>query len=118
MWLSKMISKASPAAVAEKGSITISGTGDVEARASSSAQKLINYTPYGYCANVPVGEEVAVIPSSDGSIALGTACKSQSLESGEILITSKGGAIIMLKNNGSVIINSLEIDKNGVIHSG
>ena len=46
---------------------------------------------------------------------LGTAEDASSLESGEIRIASAGGAKIILKNDGTVIINSMIIGKDGVI---
>ena len=117
MWLSKMVSKNTSASRAQKGNITISGSADVEALATEGARKITAYTPYGYSSAAPVGEEVAVIPSDDGKIALGTKCKDAEIESGEVMITSLGGAKIILKNDGSVVINSTVIDKNGVIHN-
>lgn len=118
MWLSKRISKENADSRAQKGNVTISGSQQIEALSSSNARSLGTYTPYGYTSAAPIGEEVIVVPSSDGEIALGTRCKAEEIDSGEVMITSLGGAKILLKNDGSVIINSLVIDKNGVIQNG
>ena len=40
---------------------------------------------------------------------------SKRLAVGEIKISSKGGATIILRNDGSIELNSLVIDRNGVI---
>lgn len=118
MWLSKAISKGAADNRAQKGSVTISGLSSIEAQSVSNAKSLSAYAPYGYAASAPSGEEVIVLPSSDGEIALGTRAKDADIEAGEVAITSLGGAKIVLKNDGSVVINSLVIDRNGVIQNG
>ena len=118
MWLSKMIGKNTADNRAQKGSITISGSADVEAQYTAGAKSMQAYTPYGYTSAAPIGEEVAVVPSSDGEIAIGTRCKASELESGEVMISSLGGAKIILKNDGTVVINSMVINREGMINSG
>lgn len=117
MWLSKMLSRSDTSDKAEKGRVTLSGADGFEAGSSVTSRNINAYAPYGYNSLAPVGEEVILLPSSDGQVAMGTKNDSTSLESGEIKITSKGGAYIILKNDGSVIINSLKIDKNGVMNN-
>ena len=39
------------------------------------------------------------------------------LESGEVELRSLGGAYILLKNNGDVVINGLVINRQGVIEN-
>lgn len=118
MWLSKTIGKSIADNRAQKGSITISGSADLEAQYTAGAKNMESYTPYGYTSAAPIGEEVVVIPSSDGEIALGTRCKSSELQSGEVMISSLGGAKIILKNDGTVVINSTVIGREGVIGNG
>lgn len=118
MWLSKTINKNTSDSRAQRGNVTISGSAEIEAHTGGNTKSMDSYTPYGYICAAPVGEEVAVIPSSDGVIALGTKCKAGALKSGEVMLTSLGGATVYLKNDGSVVINSLVIDKNGVIVNG
>lgn len=115
MWLSKMISKNTFSETAEKGSVTFSDSSQWEASASAGVRNVNSYAPYGYQSAVPVGQEVILVPSSDGQVALGTKTDTSSLETGEIRICSLGGASIILKNDGSVVINSLVVDKDGVI---
>ena len=117
MWLSKMLSKGSHHQQAERGAVTVSDAAAPEASASLGARSAVSCMPYGYCSRAPVGEEVLVLPCADGNAVLGTAAKSTALASGEVQITSKGGACILLKNDGSVVINSLTIDKEGRIIS-
>jgi hypothetical protein len=115
MWLSEIMAKSQSSDKAEKGIVTLSSGGDLEIDSSVNSRSVNSYSPYGYTCATPVGEEVIVIPSSDGQATLGVKSDCSSLESGEVRIMSKGGACIILKNDGSVIINSLVIDKNGVI---
>lgn len=116
MWISKMISKSEKEQKAEKGCITLSNN-SVEAQGTVKSRNIDSFTPYGYQSVVPVGEEVMLLPSSDGQVMIGSRCADSSLKSGEVRISSLGGASIVLKNDGSVIINSLVINKNGVIQN-
>ena len=115
MWLSKVISKPRGETIAESGNVTIASADSIEASATVNCRNLPNYAPYGYTSVAPVGEEVVIVPSTRGQVALGTKAVPSQLQSGEVCISSKGGAKIILKNDGSVIINSLVINKNGVI---
>lgn len=118
MWLSKKIVKSNSDNVAESGTVTITSSNSIEANSTVNARNLPTYAPYGYNTVTPVGEQVILVPSSDGQVAVGSRCVENALESGEVCIKSKGGATVMLKNDGSVVINSLVIDKNGVINNG
>ncbi|MBR0412095.1 MAG: phage baseplate assembly protein [Eubacterium sp.] len=118
MWLSKTIGKSMTDSKAQKGSVTVSGSAALEAQYTAGAKNMEAYTPYGYTSAAPIGEEVVVLPSSDGEITLGTRCKASTLQSGEVMISSLGGAKILLKNDGTVVINSMVINREGVINNG
>ena len=88
----------------------------LEVGSSVNSRNVGSYMPYGYSTSVPSGEEVILVPSTDGQVALGTRVKDDSLEEGEIKISSKGGASIVLKNDGRVIINGTYIiNAQGVV---
>jgi phage gp45-like len=95
--------------------VTISSSQGIEAGATVNSRHINSYSPYGFESTPPVGEEVIIIPSSDGQVALGTKNAPSSLKSGEVRLSSVGGASIVLKNDGTIAINSLVIDKNGVV---
>lgn len=114
MWLSKMMKDSDYEDRAEIGSITLSGN-TLEAESSVSVRELTAYSPYGYSYIPPVGEEIMLLPSADGKAIIGSKLKMKKIKSGEIEISSKGGAKILLRNDGTVVINSLEISKEGVI---
>lgn len=117
MWLSKVISKTNDNAKAERGMVTISNDREIEIGASVLSRNVNSYAPYGYNAVAPAGEEVILVPSSDGQVALGTKVDVNCLENGEIKISSKGGASIVLKNDGTIMLNSMIINKEGVIQA-
>lgn len=76
--------------------------------------------PQGICVLPKEGDDVIVMPLENGEyIVLGTvynrSLEGGSLNRGEILIKSEGGAYIKLKNNGEVEINGMIIDTNGQI---
>ena len=117
MWMSKNISagKQSESERAEKGCVTMSST-QLEAGSTVINRGIESYAPYGYQCSMPVGEDVMIIPSDNGQAVIGVLSKlSRHLAVGEIKISSKGGATIILRNDGSIELNSLVIDRNGVI---
>lgn len=116
MWISKMISQSRQSPKAEKGSVTLSSN-SLETDGTVKTRNIDAYAPYGYQCRPPVGEEVMLLPSGDGQVMIGSKAVCENLQSGEIRLKSLGGASIILKNDGSVVINSLVIDKNGVINN-
>lgn len=114
MWLSRNF-KSTEQSAAETGVITLNKDDVTEANSSMPSRDAQCFSPYGYSARIPVGDEVLIVNGSSGSAVAGVKMNSGTLEQGEIEIRSLGGASILLKNDGSVVINSLVIDKNGNI---
>ena len=118
MWISKRLSERRSPAVSESGQITMTSNNRYEAASTVNARNIVAYQPYGYQACLPTGEETLLIPSADGLSAIGVKAKETALEAGEIMISSKGGASILLKNDGSVVINhTLVINREGEIEN-
>ncbi len=105
MWISRVLAKNHENEKAESGYVSMSFGGEIEAGATVNMRGMKSYSPYGYSCAVPVGEEVILVPSAEGQAVLGTRDSAFSLSQGEIEISSKGGAKILLKNDGRVIIN-------------
>lgn len=116
MWMSKQIASSPASQVAEKGKVTLSG-GQLEAGSTVTSRNIDSYAPYGFESQPPVDEDVIMMASNDGAVMLGTLNKAEDIESGEIKIFSKGGATILLKNNGDIVLNGLVIDSRGVIQN-
>lgn len=115
MWLSKNIGKGRENQSAENVKLTLNSSDETEASGSAKVRNISTYTPFGYACAVPSGEDVLLIPSCDGGAAVGTKNITSGLEPGEIRIQSAGGASLVLKNDGSVIINSLTVTPDGKI---
>ena len=114
MWISRKLAESGGSERAERGFVSMSSQGRLEAGSSVNSRDIESFAPYGYSANIPVGEEVILVPSSAGQVALGTKAAPRDIETGEIKIVSAGGASIHLKNDGSVVINgSFVIDSEG-----
>lgn len=115
MWISSKMKSKATKQFGEKGSVTLSKN-HLEAGATMSKRDMECYAPFGYQSKAPVGQEVMLIPSSTGQVVIGSLSDAKDLESGEIRICSQGGATILLKNDGTIMLNSLVIDRDGVIN--
>lgn len=114
MWISKRLRNAMTEPKAERGNVILSDSDGVEAGGTITTRNVHSYLPYGYNSTPPIGEEVMLLPSTDGQVLIGARATCD-IEGGEVIISSLGGAKIHLKNDGSIVLNSLVIDKNGVI---
>ncbi len=110
MWLMGYITNNSinsPSAV--KGNVNRNDVSEFAVNSSGEHKNLETCFPYGLVSVAPKGEKAVVLPLSDGEVGLGIIAKKQGLEEGEVMLYSKGGASIVLKNNGKVLINGEEI---------
>ena len=116
MWMSKRIVATSEKEFGEKGKVTLTDN-QLEAGATVTRRNIDSYAPYGYKSVPPVDEDVIMLESNDGAVVLGALSKDEDIESGEVKISSLGGAYIILKNNGDIVLNGLVIDSRGVIQN-
>lgn len=65
-------------------------------------------SPYGVVSVPNVGSKVVMTKVEDDFLLSGTLQDNTSLEPGELMLYSAGGASIVLKNNGKVLINGIE----------
>ena len=104
MWLMNYITKNSiTAPKAEKGGVKSSGN-TVSVDSSEEHREIKCCVPYGFASVVPVGESAVVLPLANGEVSLGVLAKNVELDEGEVMLSSKGGASIVLKNDGRVLI--------------
>ena len=116
MWISRQFSetgKASPEL--QTGKVTLNSGGELEAVSSGVERNIGIYAPYGYAFSLPQGCELLLSQSSGEQAAIGVSMSSHDLKTGEIRITSASGGYIYLKDDGSVVINGLEINRWGEI---
>lgn len=110
MWLLDYITdKAKGIQSAEKGKVNSANSSTVGVVASNQYGALKQVAPYGIFSVSPNGENAVVIPLKDTHLCLGTVCEDKQLQPGELLLFSKGGAEILLSNDGKVYINGKEI---------
>ncbi len=109
MWLLHYItnrSLAAPAAV--KGALSTGEAGGAAVTSFEEHKELAFCYPYGFVSAAPEGECAVVLPLRDGEAGLGVLHSGSGLEPGEVMLYSKGGASIVLKNDGRVLINGRE----------
>lgn len=115
MWISEQISKAGERTENQTGKSTLNSNGSVEITSTGVCRDVELYTPYGYSFSLPTGENVLLTRCDGAQAGLGVKLNCEDLVTGEIKITASSGAYIHLKDDGSVVINGLKINKNGVI---
>lgn len=70
----------------------------------------INYRP---CE----GDNILLMPVENSDVCVGVLCNSAGLASGELSLSSSGGANIHLKNDGSIVLNGLVITRDGKLQA-
>lgn len=93
------------------GDVTAFSMGNVAVNSSLEHRDVPVVAPYGIAYNPPVGETSVVLPLTKEQVCLGVVSKDKNLEEGELMLYSKGGATIVLKNDGSVVINGKVFEK-------
>ncbi|MBQ6626254.1 MAG: phage baseplate assembly protein [Ruminococcus sp.] len=89
----------------ECGDVTTSRDGVVGVNTALELRDVPVVTPYGVVSTPPAGEKTVVLPTKKGDVCLGVYSNASTLQPGELMLCSKGGASIVLKNDGSVLIN-------------
>jgi phage gp45-like len=105
MWLMSYITKNSlekPLAVRGRVSNGVEGTA---VNSSGEHKRLGLCQPYGIVSVPPDGHSTVVLPLEDGEVMLGVTDNAAKVNVGEVALFSQGGASIVLKNNGDVVIN-------------
>lgn len=106
MWLLDYVTKNSfSKADAACGNVTSADMGTVAISSSLEHRSLPVVAPFGIAYVPPVGESSVVLPLECSTACIGVIAPDKSLQPGELMLYSSGGASILLKNNGDVIIN-------------
>lgn len=111
MWVSRYLAENSfsdPKAAV--GEIASSASGESAVRASNEYFRLRSLAPYGISCLPPKGCDSVVIHTDRGDYLLSVMDQNVSLEAGELELRSSGGASIVLKNDGSVLINGRAVE--------
>lgn len=106
MWLSKQISNACKLIKnTQIGKITSTHDDTVTIQTSEEHREIKIAAPFGVISIPPTGAKAVVTPTEQGFIYTGVLSQPAELEPGELMLYSSGGANIVLKNNGQVLIN-------------
>lgn len=106
MWLSKQIAASETMSeVSFIGEVTVADSSKLTVQGQEEYRDIPMVVPFGI-AYVPIaGTKAAVTKLNGDYICFGTSATSQALEPGELMLYSAGGASIVLKNDGTVLIN-------------
>ena len=94
------------AAVSETGAAVAAGS----VVSSGEHKNLPICAPYGVLSIPPARERAVVLPLDDGEVSIGVLAAAENLSEGEVMLRSSGGASIVLKNDGTVLINGRVIE--------
>ena len=120
MWISKKLAEKNTQAQSnntEIGNLSIATNDIVAAISSCEKRGIAFYAPPGVEFLPTEGQKVLLISCGNQTGCVGVEMKkSSTLKAGEIRLFSQGGANILLKNDGSIVLNNaLTISKNGDI---
>ena len=112
MWLTSFMTKYGRGQKgAVEGCVTSSENSLVGLSSSSKHADVPLVAPWGVVSVPPVGCEAVAVETTQGVACVGVKNQGDtaSLEPGEIMLCSLGGACILLKNDGRVLINGKEL---------
>lgn len=115
MWISNKIASREKSKERKTASadVTMVSGENIVVQNSNEYRDIKIVSPRGV-AYMPVqGDKTVVIPVGDENICIGAINESAGLEAGELMFYSLGGAKIILKNNGEVVINNTTIPAIG-----
>ena len=111
MWLTSFLNKEKTITPATKGSVTASESKSLQVDASTQHSDVAVVAPYGIAYVPPIGEGAVVVPFDGGEACVGVIADAPlKLNRGELMLYSQGGASILLKNDGSVLINGKKVE--------
>ncbi len=111
MWINEYVSGRSfQKEGAAAGEVRSAGQGSVSVSGTREYHGLPLIAPAGIAYMPAVGTQTVVVPCEGGAVCMGViAPPPESLEAGELMLYSAGGARIVLKNDGKVLINGREV---------
>lgn len=93
---------------AEFAEIAICKDGKVNTKGAVPTVSANVIAPYGVAFAVPNGEKAVMLPVGSTTVCLGVVQQANNLQQGEVMLYSSGGASVILKNDGRVLINGKE----------
>ncbi len=107
MWMARKIMASRPGeGTLQLGTVTRTGESWVAVQGEGDYYDIPLSAPWGMASMPPEGSQAMLIPGGqEGGVCLGTVMQADGLQPGEIRMRSSGGAEILLRNNGDVVIN-------------
>ncbi len=110
MWLLKNLSKnKTHEKINDKGEVINLGASGINIKATQNYADVPVVAPFGIAYKPPENEEIIIMPLHNSCVSIGSVCDTSNLESGEIKLFSKGGASLILKNDGRILANGIDI---------
>lgn len=111
MWIPKALTENEKQRGAKTASVIFSSNGKTAVSGAESFDNIQKIVPYGLEYVPPVGTTAVVIPVGNSQYFTGVVCQNTAeLQPGELALYSSGGAKIVLKNDGTVVINGQVFD--------
>ena len=112
MWISRYVTENSFAKDSPSVGVVCATAGDkVAVSATNEHLSLPVALPYGIAYAPPVGSRSVVLPTEAGNVCIGVLAQARDdLLPGELMLYSAGGASIVLKNDGRVLINGRAVE--------
>lgn len=107
MWLTKKLGQEIAVKQAVTGTVT-AADGGLKIQAETEYRNSESVCPYGFYSVPPAGSKAVLLENLLLGVLTG---EGKELQPGEICIRAKGGAEILLKNNGEVFINGTSFPK-------
>ena len=92
------------------GKVTSTQGNTVTVQTEQEHREIKNAAPFGIISVPPIGAKAVVTPTEQGFIYTGVVEQNSELEPGELMLYSSGGANIILKNDGQVLINGTALE--------
>ncbi|MCI9575500.1 MAG: hypothetical protein HFJ84_02255 [Clostridiales bacterium] len=107
MWMARKIIASRPEEGAlQLGMVTRAGESRVAVQGEGDYYDLPLAAPWGMACVPPEGSQAMLIPGGpEGGVCFGTVMQADGLNAGEIRLRSAGGAEVLLRNNGDVVVN-------------
>ncbi len=109
MWVSKeIVSGENEKNTVFFGKVTNASSAGLNVQTDIENRNTKIISPYGITSMPEVGSKVVMTKVEDEFLLTGSLQDDAYLEPGELMLYSAGGASIVLKNNGKVLINGIE----------
>ena len=112
MWIPKTITDNAASAAPFTANVLFSENGKIGVSGLENVESVEGCHPYGVVCVPATGSKALVLPVGSSAVVCGVVGDNPlSLEKGEVGLYSKGGASIILKNDGTVVINGKVFEK-------